>query len=305
MRWRLARVAAAAGIAIAAGTLGSPVQAQEPIKAVGSTFVSPFLNTVFDRLVKAGVIVPPKHDYRGTGRGIAEFCRSAAPDSASVVAMSRRMRNAEFEKCAAHGVSDIIEIQLGSNTLVLATRRNDADYNLTLRNLYDAVAREVPKDDEFLPNVSKRWSEVGEGLPDTPIRVVVAAPGLGSRGFFEDRFLEAACRAIPAIKSIFSAESRVKQCVALRADKAVVEVGLPYEQSIRLTMTDAPPGTIAVMPFNMATAMADIVKAASTACCRPVDRRHPTYPSTGRSSSMKKAHVKDYRGVAWSPACAN
>ncbi|BBK40847.1 phosphate ABC transporter substrate-binding protein [Allostella vacuolata] len=285
------------GAAVAWGPI--PAQASEPIKAVGSTFVSPFLQTVFERLVTAAVIVPPKQNYRGTERGLAEFCRSAAPDSASVVAMSRRMRNTEFERCVQNGVEAIVEIQLGFNTLVLTTRRQDADYDLSLLQLYQAIARDVPDGDEFLTNSSKRWRDIDETLPDTPIRLVIPAPGLGSRGFFQDRFLQGACRGIPQIRAIFSAESRVRQCVTLRDDGTLVEVGVPYDQAIRLAMTDAPPGTIAVVPFNMAEAMADIVK------ILPLDGVLPS-PTTVATRTypfnrplfvyVKKAHVKDFRG---------
>jgi len=298
--WRpkLIRTLAAASLGVIAA-LAPAAAAEAPIKVVGSTFVSPFLRSVFDRLVEARIIVPPQQDYQGTVRGLAEFCRSVSPDTASVVAMSRRMRTSEFEACQGHGVADIIEIQLGSNTLVLAARRNDADYELTLRNLYDAVAREVPKDDEFITNPHKRWKDVDDQLPDLPIRVMVPAEGLGSRGFFEDRFLEAACRGISQIRTIFSAESRVRQCIALRRDNVLTEVGTPYDQALRQAMTDAQPGSIAVVPFNMATSMNDILKVL------PLDGVLPS-PTTVASRTypfnrplyvyVKKAHVKDYRG---------
>ncbi len=297
---RITGLAACVGLAtwfwVAAGATSF---ATEPIKAVGSTLVSPFLGTVFDRLVDAQVIVPPKQDYRGTVRGIAEFCRSADPDTASVVAMSRRMRNVEFEQCAQNGVDAIVEIQLGYNTLVLTAGRNDADYELSLANFYKAVADDIPKDDEFLGNQSQRWQDLDPRLPDTPIRVVIPAPGLGSRGFFQDRFLEGACRSFPAIHSIFAAAARVEQCVGLRHDDKIVEVGLPYDQAIRLAMTGAPPGTIAVMPFNIASAMTDLVKVL------PLDGVLPS-PTTVATRTypfnrplfiyVKKAHVKDFRG---------
>lgn len=298
-RRRNVRAAAGAAIAWIVAMSPLPAGAEGAIKAVGSTFVSPFLRSVFDRLVDAGVILPPQQEYRGTERGLAEFCRPPGPDAASVVAMSRRMRTTEFERCQANGVPAIIEIQLGSNTLVLTARRNDADYDLSLRNLYDAVTRELPADDEFLTNGRKRWKEIDERLPDTPIRVVVPASGLGSRGFFEDRFLQAACRGIPEIRGIFSAEARVKQCVGLRTDKVVVEVGVPYDQAVRLAMTDAPPGSIAILPYNMATAMTDLLK------ILPLDGVLPS-PTTVASRTypyvrplfvyINRAHVKDYRG---------
>ena len=296
-RWgRIARVAVAASLWLGAT---APGWANEPIKAVGSTFVSPFLGTVFDRLAKASIIVPPQQDYRGTERGLAAFCQSPAADTPSVVAMSRRMRNSEFEQCVQNGVDAVLEIQLGFNTLVLAARRNDADYDLSLASFYGAVARDTPKDEEFVTNETKRWQQLDGNLPDIPIRVVIPAKGLGSRGFFEDRFLQGACRNIPSIRSIFAAEARVAQCVSLREDGAVVEVGVPYDQAIRLAMTDAAPGTVAVVPFNIAAAMTDLLKVL------PLDGVLPS-PTTVATRTypfnrplfvyVKKVHVKDFRG---------
>ncbi|BBK30018.1 phosphate ABC transporter substrate-binding protein [Allostella humosa] len=296
---RLGVAIAAACVAVGLAMPATPALANEPIKVVGSTFVSPYLQAVFTKLTEGGVVAPPKMDLKGSERGLAEFCRSAAADSASVLAMSRRMRITEFEQCQRSGVPAIVEIPLGYSTLTLATRRSDTNFELTLQQLYAAVARELPVDGEFSENTNKRWRDIDPALPDTPIRVVLPAPGLGSRGFFEDRFLEAACRGIPAVKLIFSAEERVKQCVQLRKDGAIVEVGVPFDQAIRLAMTDAPPGTIAVVPFNIATAMTDVLKVL------PLDGILPS-PTTVAARTypfnrplfvyVKKAHVKDYRG---------
>jgi phosphate transport system substrate-binding protein len=287
----------AAFLAIAAAAPGAG--ANEPIRAAGSHLVAPLLGQVFDRLVEARVIEPPRQDYRGTERGLEDFCRSAAPDGISLVAMSRRMRNREFEECVRNGVRRILEIQIGFDTLVLAAGRNDADYDLSLRALYGAVARDTPADEEFLTNESRRWRDLDENLPDTAIRVVLPARGHGARSFFEDRFLQGACRDIRSIRSIFGAEARVAQCISLREDGPVVEVGMPYDQAIRLTMTGAPPGTIAVLPFKMASAMTDLLK------LLPLDGVLPspttiatrTYPyNRPLFVYLKKAHVKDYRG---------
>ncbi|MCC7275999.1 MAG: substrate-binding domain-containing protein [Alphaproteobacteria bacterium] len=280
--------------------VASPASAQAPMKIVGSTFLAPFVESATGRLVSASVIVAPQQEYRGTVNGIKAFCRSAAPDSPSVVAMSRRMRGEEFEECRQRGVGEIIEIQIGYSALVLAAPRGDPDYGLKLLDLYRAMARDIPHDDEFLANRFMRWRDIDQDLPDLPIRVVMPAPGLGSRGFFEDRFLQGACRLIPEIRTIFTAESRVNQCVALRSDGRIVEVGYPFEASARQALTDAPAGTVAILPSNIAQKMSDIVKtlpldgaqaSQATVATREYPYVRPLFVY------VKRRHVKDYKGV--------
>ncbi len=254
--------ASALGGLLAAAVLAGPgaALADRPMNIVGSTFLAPYVQNVVGKLVTAEVIMPPKTAFGGTGRGVSLFCQSATGDGPDVVAMSRRIRSSELDTCFENGVTQIIEIQLGMSALVLVARRDDADYNLSLRQLYSAVAAELPDDGEFLPNRNATWKAVSEHLPDLPLKVMVPAAGLGSRGFFEDRFLEAACRKIPDIKGIFAAEERVRQCISLRRDGVVGEIGLPYDVKLREAMTAAAKGTIAVAPLNFAQGMTDIVK---------------------------------------------
>jgi len=294
--WRRSLAAVACLGLLACGRASA---AEAPMHIVGSTFLAPLVGKVVDRLVDGRIIVPPRQAYGGTVRGAREFCRSVGADTPSVVAMSRRMRVNEFEACVRNGVRDIVEIQLGLSALVLAARRDDGPYPLTLSTFYKAVANDIPRDDDFYRNTFQRWREIDEALPDAPIRVLVPASVHGSRGFFEDRFLEGACRGFTELKNIFAAKARVQQCVALREDGAVVEIGAPFVGEMRRALADAPKGTVAVMPVNMAMAMSD------TLAILPIDgvpATHATmaarvYPFTRPLFVyVKKRHVKDAKG---------
>ena len=255
---------------------------------------------MIDNLVSRKVITQPKTEFAGTGRGVDAFCRGRVPNAApDVVAMSRRIRTAELDLCRDHNGDEVIEIQLGLSALVLVARRDDADFDMSLAQFYRAVTAELPNDVEFVPNRVTTWNAIDEELPALPIRILIPAPGLGSRGFFEDRFLEAACRGIFEIKTIFIASERVKQCVTLRRDGRIGEIGIPYDKNLREAMIAAPKGTVAVAPLNMAKEMLDVVKVL------PFDGVAPTQETIANRQYafvrplyvyVKRANVKDYNG---------
>ena len=299
MTWRLWRQAVAL-IAVSVLPFASPARAERDMVIVGSTFLAPFVQSVIDNLVTRRVIAPPKTEFAGTGRGVSDFCRTKEPFAApDVVAMSRRMRSAELDLCRDHNGDEVIEIQLGLSALVLVARRDDADFDISLTNFWRSVVAELPNDIEFTPNRLATWNAVEDDLPAQPIRVLIPAAGLGSRGFFEDRFLEAACRNIFEIKTIFIASERVKQCITLRRDGRIGEIGIPYDKNLREAMIAAPKGTVAVAPLNMAKEMLDVVKVL------PFDGVAPTQESIANRQYafvrplfvyVKRANVKNYNG---------
>lgn len=267
---------------------------------VGSTLMNPMTVEMFKHLKQRVPGLPdPRIDSQGTAKGVQGFCAGIGADTPDVVAMSRRMRGGEFESCAKHGVTDIIEIQLGIEALVLAVSVRDQDFPLTFDHLYRAVAAELPDNDEFLPNTAQTWNDVDRSLPKSEIRIIVPSSALGARGFFENRFLQGACREMYAFKNIYEASERVRQCIALRKDGHVVELGVPYDTQVIKAMEKAPRGTVAIMPLRFALDAADKVKVL------PFETVVATRETVGNNEYIgtrpiyyyvKRAHVKDYTG---------
>ena len=237
---------------------------------VGSTFLEPYVQSVVARLVGEGAIPVPTAAHGGTGPGVASFGHASGNEGPDVVAMSRRMRQVEFDLCKENAVDKIIEIQLGVSALALVGLKSGPGFDLALHDLYLAVAAELPVESEFVRNQLTTWKYIDPHHPDLPIHVLVPASGLGSRGFFEDRFLEAACRKIPQIKAIFAAAERARQCVTLRRDGRISEIGLPYARNLRNAIEKARPGTVAIVPLTFAEEMLDLVR------ILPLDGELPT-----------------------------
>ena len=266
---------------------------------MGSTLMKDYTVAVMERLTKNAGLPPALLVNRGTTRGLKAFCAGTGVDTPDVVALSRRMRSVELEECRTHGVKDIIEIQIGYEAAGMVSRRDDQDYPLTLVSMYRAVAAELPRDfNDFVPNTYSRWHEVDASLPNTEIRMIVPVRSLGGRAFLEDRMLQGACRKIIEIKTIFGAETRVKQCIALRDDGRIIELDTPYDRNVVQTLAASPPGTLAAIPLRFATEHQEFLK------IQPFDGVIPNYETVSNHHYLftrplyfliKKAHVKNYR----------
>lgn len=268
---------------------------------VGSTLMNPLTIEMFKHLKDRAPHLPePRIDARGTSKGVQDFCSGIGVDTPDVVAMSRRMRGGEFESCAKHGVSEIIEIQLGIEALVLAVSARDEDFPLTFDTLYRAIAAELPDAEQFLPNGNETWNDVDKSLPKTRINVILPSSALGARGFFENRFLQGACREMHAFKNIYEADERVRQCTTLRKDGHVSELGVPYDTLAVQALEKAPRGTVAVMPLRFALNAGDKVKMLNFETKVPTRENVSTREYIGTRPIyyyVKRAHVKDYQGV--------
>jgi phosphate transport system substrate-binding protein len=206
----------------------------------------------------------------------------------------------EFDVCVKNGVADIVEVQIGLEALVLVTRKQDPDIPVTFDNLYRAIAAELPSGDDFLPNISQTWRDISPSLPKSDIHVIIPSRATVSRQFFDNHFLQGACREIFDYKKIYSAEERVAQCIGLRRDGRVIEVGLPYTStSIVEAVERAPRGTIALLSLRYAAEAADKLKILPLEGVMPNRDTvgHLNYPAT-RSLYyyVKRSHIKDYEG---------
>lgn len=298
-RWAGLFAVVASGVAWATDSRPATGGPRTEMLITGSTLMAPFSEALTQR-VSANAGLPQARIMKtGTTEGMNAFCAGEGLETPDVLAMSRRMRIFEYENCQKNGVGDLVEILLGYEAVVIVQRKDDQDLSLTMDNVYNALALELPKAEEFLPNTNKFWSDVDKKLPKTEIRAVLPVRTLGARSFFNDRVLQGACRNISELKGIFEAAERVRQCTTLRTDNRVTEVGVPFLENMRAAMSKARPGTIAAMSLRHATELSDIVKIVefegTVATREAVQNREydfvrPLY------YYVKKAHVKNYKG---------
>ena len=209
-------------------SLAGSAQARDQIRIVGSSTVYPFATIVAEELGRSGKVKTPIIESTGSGGGIKLFCAGSGDANPDIVNASRRIKPSEVEQCAAAGVKEIAEVQIGYDGIVIANKKGAPHYELTLRQIFLALAREVPTPGgQRVPNPYKTWKDVDPSLPPIAIEVLGPPPTSGTRDAFAELVMEGGCSTFPDLKALKSSnEEQFKQtCHALREDGAYVEAG--------------------------------------------------------------------------------
>jgi phosphate transport system substrate-binding protein len=189
----------------------------------------------------------PVANTLGSVRAMEAFCSGIGPQTPDILLVTRRLPRAVVESCAANGVRDIVEVQLGLGAVVLAARRGEALPGLSSRQVFEALAAERSVEQEFVPNHARVWSDIGPGLPRKDIRVILPVAGSGTRALFDDLVMEAGCRYVRDIRLLFDAAYRRAKCITARTDGRVVDV---RADQVAAALLAAPPGTLAVVSYD-------------------------------------------------------
>ena len=108
----------------------------------GSSTVYPFAKAVAERVARANPkLGAPIVELTGTGAGFKLFCAGVGERFPDISNASRRMKASEAKQCAANGVKEVTEIQVGLDGLALATAKSTGLSGLTQRDVYMALAK--------------------------------------------------------------------------------------------------------------------------------------------------------------------
>jgi phosphate transport system substrate-binding protein len=218
------RVPTVAG-AITLVVLVAEAQARDQIRIVGSSTVHPFTSVVAERFGATSGMKIPVVESTGTGGGFRLFCAGVGAQTPDFTNASRRIRKAEFDACAAAGVTEITEMPIGLDGIALATSKLGPSFDLTLAQLWLALAKEVPIDGRLAPNPFKTWNEIDQSLPYVAIVVLGPPPTSGTRDSFNELAMGSGCQAFPEIRAIADGSARDTACQTVREDGVFVEAG--------------------------------------------------------------------------------
>jgi len=242
-------------------------------------------------------LAPPQVEPAETAAAIVHFCGGLGAEHSDMVAVTRRISRAEFRRCVENGVTDVVEIAIGYDAAVLVTKAEVPPMLLTSEQIFRALARDLPSNNGFVPNVAKTWNDVDRTLPSLDIRVVTTGRGTAARSLLEDKVLQAGCRNLPEIRAIYAADSRVARCVTPRGDGRLVEVATP---EAALALLDAsPPGAVAVIPQQQAEMTGQRYQRISVDGMLPSGEsiRSREYPLSRRLYYyFKVGHMRDRKG---------
>jgi phosphate transport system substrate-binding protein len=221
----MTRVTTALGLAgVAVVALIGPVEARDQIRIVGSSTVYPFATSVAEQFGARYKFPTPVVESTGSGGGLKLFCGGVGEQHPDIANASRRIKRSEVDSCAANGVDEITEVRVGFDGIVLANSKDAPRISVTIPQIWQALAKEVPIEGEIKANPHRRWSDIDPSLPDQEIEVLGPPPTSGTRDAFVELVMETGCEEFDAVAALD--EDRKKAvCATMREDGAFVEAG--------------------------------------------------------------------------------
>ena len=238
------------------------------LKVVGSSTVYPFTTAVAEVFQRtnpgASVIV----ESTGTGAGIKLFCEGVGGQTPDMVNASRQMKASEYEDCAQNGAKNVIEVPIGIDGLTLIQAKEQAPLNLTVDQIYKALAADPFGKGK---NTAQTWKDVDPSLPATKIRVLGPPPTSGTRDSLAELILTKGCESDPAMKELKKTdEDKHKSvCTKIREDGVYVEAG--ENDNLLVQKVSADPGALGVLGFSFLEENADRVAPVSIAGIAPTE----------------------------------
>jgi phosphate transport system substrate-binding protein len=202
---------------------------RDRVAVVGSSTLFPFSAAAAEQFSARGRFKTPRVESTGTGGGFAIFCRGLGPGFPDISNASRRIKKSEFETCAKNGVTDIVEVKLGYDGIVIANSKAATPVTLTKLEVYQALAKDVysPEKGGFIPNPYTRWSQINPNLPDIKIDVMGPPPTSGTRDAFAELVMAKGAAEQPELKALKEKDDKEfqKRALTLREDGAWKDSG--------------------------------------------------------------------------------
>lgn len=295
----LLRTAAIAAFGFVA--VSGVAQARDQIKIVGSSTVFPFSTSVAETFGKKTSFKTPVVESTGSGGGLKLFCSGVGVEHPDITNASRAIKSSEIEKCASNGVTDIIEMKIGYDGIVLGNSKNGPVMDITKQQLFTALAAKVPDaDGNIIDNPYTRWSEIDPSLPDTKIEVLGPPPTSGTRDAFVEIAMRGGAKKYDVLSAMRKADKKAFRGISdtVREDGAFVEAG--ENDNLIVQKLEANPNAFGIFGFSFLDQNSDKIQGAS------VGGNEPTFENIADSSYpvsrslffyVKKAHVGVIPGI--------
>jgi phosphate transport system substrate-binding protein len=289
-------------VALAVGVV-NPIErvvARDRMWIVGSSTVQPFTKAVAERVATSAGMPAPAVETTGTTPGIWSFCTGIGEHYPDASSATRRMKKSEFETCQANGVTEIVEIPIGLDILVVAHSKAAPAMSLTLAQMFLALAREVPDNDgRFVENPHRAWSDIDGTLPARTIDVLVLPPISGTRDALQELFLQKGAESLPALAELMKKDKTLQTSAkTLRSDGSFVTVREDQNEIARELVRN--PNAIGIFGYRFLQANRATLRAVAIQGIEPTEEH--AYDGTYRATRkfylyLKKANFDTIPGL--------
>ncbi|MDX1631388.1 MAG: PstS family phosphate ABC transporter substrate-binding protein [Thermoanaerobaculia bacterium] len=275
--------------------------ARDEIRIVGSSTVFPFSTKVAERFGRTSDYKTPVVESTGSGGGFKLFCAGIGVEHPDITNASRAVKQSEIDTCAANGIEEITEVNIGYDGIVVANAKGGPEYDLSRTELYLALAKEIPTEKGTIEaNPYTRWNEIDSNLPDKEIEVYGPPPTSGTRDAFVELVMEAGCTEFPWVEKLEDTdEDRFKAlCHGIREDGAYIEAG--ENDNLIVQKLDANADALGIFGFSFLDQNRDKIQG------NGIDGVEPTFEKIAAQEYpvsrpllfyVKKAHVGMIPGI--------
>jgi len=201
--------------------------AEDSFNMVGSSTVYPFEKEVVTKLLEEKKIEAPHLEVTGTGKGIKKLCDTSQSMLPDLAGASRRIKKNELKACLSRDVH-LIEMVFGLDAVVIAEDKNAEKIDLTRKDLFLALAAEVPSGDKLIPNPYHFWDEISATFPHRRIAIWGPPKSSGTREILAKHVLEYISEGLP----IYASSGR-KSYDVIRKDGVFHDDHEDHERAIR------------------------------------------------------------------------
>ncbi len=281
--------------------LAPSAQARDKIQMVGSSTVYPFATTVAEHFGKSTNFKTPVVESTGTGGGLKLFCAGTEDNTPDITNASRAIKASEVEMCKANGVTNIVEVKIGYDGIVVANSRKADRLNLSRKDLYLALAKDIPTEGgSWIPNPNKTWKDVNPSLPNRKIEVFGPPPTSGTRDAFVELAMEGGCKKFDFVAALKKSDKNQykSRCHTVREDGAYIEAG--ENDNLIVQKLVANPKALGIFGFSFLDQNADKIQGSLVDGEEPVFEKisDGSYPvSRPLFFYVKAAHVGQVPGI--------
>lgn len=207
--------------------LAMPAFARDNVHVAGSSTVLPYATIVAEAFGENFEFNTPVVEGGGSGAGRKKLCEGVGESTIDIANSSSKMKDSEYEDCAANGVTDVKEVRFGYDGIVFASDINGGKFALTPAIIYLAINK-----DSVIPS----WDVVDASLPAQKISVLIPGTKHGTREVFDQKVLIQGCKDTgmydEILAKISDPKAAEKECSSVRTDGAVIEIDGDYTETL-------------------------------------------------------------------------
>lgn len=204
----------------------SSCAARSYVHIVGSSTVFSLISYSAEEFGRKNRIRVPVVEATGTANGFKLFCSGIGSNNPDIVSASREITAAERELCAKNEVSDILEIKIGYDGIIIANSKEAKQFDFSKKELFLALSSHIANGDFIITkNPNNSWVDVNDSFPEQKIEVYGPSRDSGTYSSIVDMMFVESCMQMKAFRLKYSDKDELRKvCRIIRDDGRFIEV---------------------------------------------------------------------------------